>query len=67
MAAGDRNKNGKAIDIVCHFVPPSIFPAVHPICGRKVFWHSTTVKKEVTCKNCIKMLKKLNNESIQPS
>lgn len=55
MAAGDRNKYGKAIDIVSHYVT-SFIPAVSPICGQKKFWHSTTVRSDVTCKKCLKAL-----------
>lgn len=54
MALGDRLKNGKPKDIVSHYFPGD--PNFYPVCGQKVYWYSTAVKSEVTCKKCLKAL-----------
>lgn len=62
MAAGDRNKKGKATDIVRHYnaAQPIIFP-VKGLCGRKNVGYATDDKNDVTCLSCLKKL----NQSIQ--
>lgn len=60
MAAGDRNKNGRATDIVCHFVPFTGQMNRKPICGQKRWGYGTSITDEVDCKKCLAKLKKEN-------
>ncbi len=54
MATGDRNKKGKATDIVRHF--SLIGDSKQPICETKGYGYSTTDKYEVSCKKCLQKL-----------
>ena len=55
MAAGDRNKLGKPIDIVRHFKVDD-----KTICGRTNWSYATTDINDVTCIACKKALIKRN-------
>jgi hypothetical protein len=54
MAAGNRNKEGKATDYVIH---GSYAMAGPPICGVENYGCSTTQMEEITCKKCLKKIK----------
>lgn len=53
MAAGDRNKQGKPIDVVRHYKIDD-----KTICGRINWSYATNDINDVTCIKCIKALKK---------
>ncbi len=55
MAAGDRNKRGKSIDIVRHYRLNDL-----PICKQKKWGYATNDINDVTCKICKKILSKSN-------
>jgi len=55
MAIGDRNKKGKSIDHVTHFVTD---PVIGPICKSKGWQAGSNRKSEVTCDKCMKALNK---------
>lgn len=50
MASGNRNRNGKPTDIVCHFMADN---SQKPFCNQKIWWYSTTKWDEVTCRKCL--------------
>lgn len=54
MAAGERNKNGKATDVVCHYVRNITDSTT--LCGRTNFGYRTDATAEVTCMNCMNKL-----------
>ncbi len=51
MAAGARNKQGKATDIVRHFVDPNKEVTA---CNRKNWLDASIEWEYVTCKTCLK-------------
>ncbi len=58
MSAGDRNKSGKAIDIVRHYSRNG--DGKESICGLVLPWYSSSDFEDVTCKKCLRKLLKEN-------
>lgn len=51
MAAGDRNKKGKATDVVIHYKVRLLSEEVS--CGTKGWGYATANLEEVTCLKCL--------------
>jgi len=58
MSAGDRNKKGKATDIVIHFAPFTGEMNRKAYCGTKNWGYATSITEDVSCLKCLKKLNK---------